>query len=183
MPKKSLFKRFWWIGVLIIVVVVVIICGFILTNNKQEEVTDEEGADVTENDGAYAWVTKLTEIELEAANLALSQGIKIDDPEGDFYVPVEGSVQADGRPDNPTPYPIPFTDLKSLSMGADQENLYIKLEVWGEYPIAAYRLGILLLLTNLALLTPPISRFRLCMSIKGKINGLRNTRPCQGVDC
>jgi len=134
----SIIKRFWWIAVLIIVAIALII-GFVLTFSKKQEKPSDNNDNEGENDeGAYTWATKLSGTELEAAHSALSQGIKIDDPENDFYQFPVGSVQGDGRPDNPDPYPIPFTDLKSLALGADEQNLYVKFEYWGEFPLEAY---------------------------------------------
>lgn len=139
--KKSTFlKRFWWVGLLMIVTSVVIIVFMSNSNNKQgiTPLNDEVNIQENNKNDVYSWATKFSDAELEAANAALSQGIKINDPENDFYHPPIGSVQADGRPDNPNPYPIPFTDLKSLTVGADAQYIYVKLEHWGEFPLQAY---------------------------------------------
>jgi hypothetical protein len=107
--------------------------------NRDNQTNNQSELEKKINEDQYAWVTKMSDTELKQANLAISKGIKIDDPENDFYHPPTGSVQADGRPDNPNPYPIPFTDFKSLMVGADEQFLYVKLEYWGEFPKQAYK--------------------------------------------
>jgi hypothetical protein len=72
--------------------------------------------------------------QLKQADLALSKGIKIDDPQYDFFQFPPNSFQPDGRPDNSDPYPLPWTNLKSLSVGADANYMYVKFEFWGEFP-------------------------------------------------
>src|SRR3989304_3853110 len=39
-----------------------------------------------------------------------------------------------GRPDNPNPYPLPWTDFRSVSVGADQNYIYFEFKFWGKFP-------------------------------------------------
>jgi hypothetical protein len=77
---------------------------------------------------------QFSDAQLQQANLVLSNGIKIDDPENDFYHFPENHFQPDGRPDNPGPYPLPYTDLRSLTVGADQDYFYTNFQFWGQFP-------------------------------------------------
>jgi hypothetical protein len=71
--------------------------------------------------------------ELAAAAVALEAGVTIDDPESDWALISEG-VQPDGRTDNDNPYPLPFTDVKSVTFGADYQYLYLKVEFYDVIP-------------------------------------------------
>lgn len=77
---------------------------------------------------------EFTKAELEKANLALSKGIKIDDPKDDFYIIPEEVIEGDGRPNNYNPYPLGYTDIKSFNMAADEDYLYLKYELWDKFP-------------------------------------------------
>ena len=146
--KKSFLKCFWWVFLIVIIFgigLAVFIYAAINGNIydwKIQALNDKVGAAKDSNEikteDQYYWATKMSDMQLEKANKALLQGIKIDDPQNDFYHPQAGTIQGDGRPDNTDPYPIPFTDLKSFSIGADNENLYVKYEFWGEFPQEAF---------------------------------------------
>jgi hypothetical protein len=75
--------------------------------------------------------------QFTAAEKALAGGIHIEDPQGDFYQFPPGAMEADGRPDNEHPYPLPFTDLRSVSIGADEDYLYVKYQYWDKFPSAS----------------------------------------------
>ena len=135
-PPKSFFKRFWWIFLIILVIIIFI---FIITKNEQNKnnlnqfqkdnnQTDNETMDKGEPPREF------TKEELKLAETALNKGIKIEDPQNDWYRFPNNSIQPDGRPDNPNPYPFEYTDLKSVSLGADEKYLYIKYEFWGVFP-------------------------------------------------
>src|SRR4030042_7190600 len=124
---KRFSKRFWWIWAIlgsgIIILGMIIYSGF------------EDG---TQTDGGHNYQTYMTkdgiqiasgkdgllrpftDTQLAAANLAIANGIKIEDPQYDWYKFPDGSIQTDGRPDNSEPYPLPWTDFRSASIGADQ---------------------------------------------------------------
>jgi hypothetical protein len=118
--KKVLF------GVLLLVVIIAIV--LIITSNKPDsKVINEE----KERKGEPT--KELTPAMEKRAEDALSKGISFDDPENDWYKFPEGSMQWD-KPDNPEPYPLPFTDLKQVKIGADEEYLYVKFIFYGEFP-------------------------------------------------
>jgi len=147
-PKKSLSKRFWWVilvaiflGIGLSILIYAAIDGNIHDREMQalsDKVKTDKNNSETKTEDQYYWASKMSDAQLEKANKALSQGIKIDDPQNDFYHPTAGTIQGDGRPDNTDPYSILFTDLKSFSTGADNENLYFKYEFWGEFPQEAF---------------------------------------------
>jgi len=71
--------------------------------------------------------------ELSAAEAALAAGVTILDPQGDWASVSEG-IQPDGRTDNTHPYPLDFTDVKSVTFGADSQYLYLKVELYDVIP-------------------------------------------------
>jgi hypothetical protein len=78
--------------------------------------------------------TKFTEEELKAAETALAQGVTIADPPNDFYQYPPGCVEGDGRPDNTKPYPLAFTDIKSVTFGADSQYFYLRVDFYDVLP-------------------------------------------------
>lgn len=119
------------LGIGIVILSMVIYSGFEV---KQENITK----DGTQTDGGKDGLTRpFSDTELAAANLAISNGIKIEDPQYDWYRFPVGSIQPDGRPDNSEPYPLPWTDFRSVSIGADQDYIYFKFQFWGEFPLEA----------------------------------------------
>ena len=77
--------------------------------------------------------TRFSADELKAAETALAQGITITDLQNHWALINEG-VQADGRKDNGKPYPIAFTDIKSVTLGADGHYMYLKYEFYDVLP-------------------------------------------------
>lgn len=71
--------------------------------------------------------------QLQKAEEALSTGITIEDPQNDWYLPKEGTMQWD-KPDNSNPYSLGYTDLKSLNIGADEKYLYVKFIFYDVFP-------------------------------------------------
>lgn len=148
--KEPIFKRWWFWLVILILLVIFVVClrGFLKdkraakeqNNNKiieHQKKTEEKPQEKKKNEGDFVAVgeTKTFSAEqLAAANTALNNGIKIDDPQNDWYKVAEGTKQSDGRPDNPNPYPLGWTDLKSLNIGADQNYIYIKFIFWDRFP-------------------------------------------------
>jgi hypothetical protein len=59
--------------------------------------------------------------------------VTIDDPQGD-WAPISEGIQPDGRMDNDNPYPLGFTDVKSVTFGADANYLYLKVELYEVIP-------------------------------------------------
>lgn len=71
---------------------------------------------------------QFSEEDLKKANTALIKGITIADELNDF-VPMTGR-----KLNNSNPYDLPYLDLKSISMGADKDYLYVKYESAGNFP-------------------------------------------------
>jgi hypothetical protein len=74
-----------------------------------------------------------TDKELDKVNTILAKGITITDQAND-WAPIQEGLQPDGRKDNGQPYPISFTDVKSITLSADEQYLYIKTELYGVIP-------------------------------------------------
>jgi hypothetical protein len=74
-----------------------------------------------------------SEEELKTVDEILAKGITINDPQND-WAPINEGIQPDGRKDNGYPYPISFTDVKRVSFGADEQYLYIKIEMYDILP-------------------------------------------------
>jgi hypothetical protein len=120
-------KRFWLL-VLVLAIIILIILVMSAYNGHQQGVDLQKKTDKGDKSQPF------TEKQLEAGNLALQDGIKIDDPQNDYFKFPLHHFQPDGRPDNDNPYPLNYTDLRSLSIGADQDYLYVKFQFWGEFP-------------------------------------------------
>jgi hypothetical protein len=141
---KRFSKRFWWIwavlGIGIVILAVIIYSGF--KDGTQTDGGHNNQTYMTKDgiliDGGKDGLTRpFTDTELTAANLAIANGIKIEDTQYDWYKFPVGSIQPDGRPDNPEPYPLPWTDFRSVSVGVDQNYIYFKFQFWGEFPLGA----------------------------------------------
>lgn len=98
-----------------------------IPENKEEK---KNKGDFTTTGETKSFSTK----QLADANSALESGIKIDDPENDWLKIAKGTTQSDGKEDNPNPYPFGWTDLKSLNVGADENYLYIKFNLYDRFP-------------------------------------------------
>lgn len=149
--KSFFFKRYWWIFVLLLIIIGwLMLKGFSKDHdtsqpdkktyqqeNLEEDIKSEEKKNV--GDFTSTGETKsFTDIQLSAANVALESGIKMDDPENDWLKIAKGTTQSDGKEDNPEPYPLGWTDLKNLNIGADENFLYIKFSFWDRIPDRAF---------------------------------------------
>ena len=130
--------------------VIIILTGafayFLITDHKSNQNKDKkkeewdsnsteltmEGASI--NRGSGEPTKAFTEAQLKAANTALASGVEINDPQNDWVKVPKGTKQPDGRYDNDQPYPLGWTDYRSLSIGADQNYIYFKYRFWGEFP-------------------------------------------------
>lgn len=130
MKKKWLILTTFIIALIIIISIGVLFWIKNSPSNHQSELLEKEKLN---NKGEIP--KKFTSTMLRRANDAFSKGIILNDPENDWYLPPEGTMQWD-KPDNPKPYPLPFTDFKSVSLGADEEYLYVKFNYYGEFPKA-----------------------------------------------
>jgi hypothetical protein len=147
------FKRFWWIILVIIIAAAVLfaIANYMQVLQLKKDVNELknsfkiEGDSSTQNDSKPSDAKEnksekgempeyFSNEELKKAEEAFAKGIKIDDPQNDFYKFPPNSIQPDGRLDNPNSYPLPYTDLKSLVVGADNNYIYFKFEFWGQFP-------------------------------------------------
>ncbi|MDD5189805.1 MAG: hypothetical protein PHE50_02040, partial [Dehalococcoidales bacterium] len=57
-----------------------------------------------------------------------------EDPQGDYFPVPQGTIQGDGRFDNSNPYPLPWTEFRSVTFGADDNYIYFNFQFWGEFP-------------------------------------------------
>lgn len=140
--RKSFLKRFWWLGLAVILAVVVI--GVSIGTKKNGSPDKEKNLNGTTNNDVpvegsgdpnkTGKTLPFTEDQLRVAETALASGIKIEDPKDDFYIYTHYRTTDTYRGNNISPYPMPFTDLKSLSVGADSKYLYLKFEYWGILP-------------------------------------------------
>lgn len=147
------FKRYWWIILAIITIAAIFfaIVNYMQILQLNKEIYDlknsykvedgsstQDGSKSEEDKGNKNEKGEMPEVfssqELKNAEEAFAQGIKIDDPQNDFFKFPLNSVQPDGRLDNPDSYPLAYTDLKSLAVGADKNYIYFKFEFWGKFP-------------------------------------------------
>lgn len=131
--KKPFWRRFWWIwtilGIGIIILALAAIGGYM-----HDQSLPKTSNGIRIDTGKDRLTRGFTDAELAAANLALANGIKIDDPQNDWYKFPPGSVQPDGRPDNSNPYPLGWTEFRSVSVGADENYIYFKFQFWDVFP-------------------------------------------------
>jgi hypothetical protein len=80
----------------------------------------------------YILWMKMGSSQVANAEVALSTGITIDDAEDDFVI--MGSNKEVPNENNPSPYRIPFLDVKSLTLGADAQYLYYKVTFFDLLP-------------------------------------------------
>jgi len=70
--------------------------------------------------------------QLAAMEDALAKGIRIEDKQNDWITMPD--TLPEGEVDNENPYPLPWTDIRSVSFGADDEYIYFKFQFWEELP-------------------------------------------------
>jgi hypothetical protein len=129
---KVILKPALWLSLVMIIALLFIGASCSCDNSNQ---TTENGTETKNEKGEPP--RSFTDEELAAANLALENGIKIEDPENDFFKFPPNHYQPDGRLDNDNPYPLSFTDLRSVTIGADDTYLYVKYQFWGEFPTSS----------------------------------------------
>jgi len=118
------------ISVMIFIILLMIV--FTACSSNQKNATEMQDKYAKNDKGEPT--RSFTSAELQAAEKALQNGVKIDDQQNDFFKIPPGTVQPDGRPDNPNPYPLPWIDFQSVSFGADENYLYVKFQFWGKFP-------------------------------------------------
>jgi hypothetical protein len=106
--------------------------GYKATEEKSQNGTFAVTLEKLWQDAYDAW-KPFSAKELKAAEAALAAGVTITDPAND-WAPISEGTQPDGRMDNGNPYPISFTDVKSMTFGADSQYLYLKVELYDIIP-------------------------------------------------
>lgn len=77
----------------------------------------------------FIWI-KMSPALVNKANAALASGITITDPQNDFL-----SKELLGKEmELDEPYRFPYLDIKSLTVGKDDEYFYYKVVLWGNIP-------------------------------------------------
>lgn len=80
----------------------------------------------------YLVLMRLSSGLQQKAEQAFAGGITILDEQHDF-APM-GTKNGSGKPNNPNGYDLGFNDLRSVSLGADDQYLYIKVTFWDVIP-------------------------------------------------
>lgn len=146
---KATRGKWFWVVLILAVIATLSLAIWIKDHKKvedqnkkefvQQEVVDSTAEKKNEGDFTTIGETKsFTKAQLASANDAIEKGIKIDDPENDWLKVAKGTMQPDGKEDNSEPYPLPWSDIKSLSLGADSGYLYVKFQFWGNFPDKAF---------------------------------------------
>jgi len=150
--KLITLKKYWWIFVIVFTVLVIFVSVVVISNvnhardrekesQKAQEIAAQEQKQLQiEKDNREGRKPPLTSEELAIANTALGAGISIDDGQNDF-AKMSSALQPDGRPDNVNPWPLPYTDLKNVQIGADNNYLYAKYQFYGLFPNDLFRNG------------------------------------------
>jgi hypothetical protein len=137
-PSRLLIPLF----ILIILVFTFIIVRVIYKNNIQKHETGLSINKTGNTDPDLSYLEKdlyariMTPEELKKAELSLATGIIINDGQNDFFQ-LTGELkpdEEDGRYDNFRPYPLPYTDVKNVSVGADNTYIYFKFLFYGNFP-------------------------------------------------
>lgn len=129
--KKSFFHSFWLV---ILIVVILIAGGLIILSNHNNKINQDKENQNADDPYRGSDTKKMTETEVQKANGALASGVSIDDIQNDWYKFPANSIEGDGKPDNTNPYPLPYTDIKNVSFGADSNYIYFKFTYWGKQP-------------------------------------------------
>jgi hypothetical protein len=85
----------------------------------------------------YKFFVYLNPDEIVKAEKALSLGVTIQDDKDDFVIMGTNKEKAndfDKDVNNPSPYRLPFLDVKSVSVGADEKYLYYKITFFEKIP-------------------------------------------------
>jgi hypothetical protein len=138
----SFLKKYWWIFLLVILITFSIFLYLNIREGNLIEKRNEEYAKQqqdlikkNEDEGNRQVEVRMTQEQLDNANTALASGIQIEDKTNDYYKPQAGVIQGDGKPDNSKPYPLGYSDITSVNIGADSQYLYVKVNVNNTIPI------------------------------------------------
>lgn len=139
----KLLKKYWWILLILFLFIISIIIFLTVQNEinrnieiekqiqKQNEIEALKENDKKQNENL---TKKMTSEQLSYANTLLSSGIVIDDDENDFAIPKGEGTDAIGRPDNHSPYPLGWNDIKRITFNSDNNTFYIRYDFYGEIP-------------------------------------------------
>lgn len=84
---------------------------------------------------------KIDQAMLRSAEAAINSGITIEDAQSDL-VSLQGKVEKEtGQKNNPQSYTSPYLDVKTISVGADDNFLYYKVKYWGKIPLNTEKIG------------------------------------------
>lgn len=107
--KKSIWRWFRWV-LLGIIVIIVGLSGYLYCRY-------------------FIWI-KMSPDLIKQAETALANGPTINDPQNDFL-----SKELLGKEmDLDEPYRFPYSDIKSLTLGMDDQYFYYKVNLWGNIP-------------------------------------------------
>lgn len=135
-PKKSFFKRFWWIFVILVILIVPLTktIGRFIHNNPKRPQSEINQIKFPTSDVSSSNQSSLQSKSNANSNIviptALENGIIFNDATGDW-------VATGYATDNPSYYSVDYADLKSIVVANDDQNFYIKILVNGKFPKAA----------------------------------------------
>jgi len=138
LSKKLILIKYWWIWFIIISFVGFIVYSNQANNKKDEEKEKQKQQQMTDqalkNQGYKYVEPTMTKELLIKANLALVNGISVDDAANDFAVPPPDPIGLDGKTDNRNPYKLNWNDIKKVAFAADEENFYVRYNFYGIIP-------------------------------------------------
>ena len=130
MNIKNIFKKITLFHIVILIISIAI--SILVVPHIIEDLFGDKVTIGSSKDGVPT--ERFTSSQLATAQEALKNGITFTDPQNDWYIIAPGTTQPYGRPDNPDTYPLGWTDVKSISIGANGTYLYVKFEFWDEFP-------------------------------------------------
>lgn len=77
---------------------------------------------------------------LASANAALANGITVSDAKDDFVIMGSNKEEQNAK-DNPSPYRLDYLDIKSVSLGADNNYIYYKMTFYNTIPKQAEKVN------------------------------------------
>lgn len=130
------WTRRWWFWLVTVLIIGLGIFGFLAYLGITHDMKQGKTSDIyaQPNDPEQEALV-FSAGELSQAEKALSGGFAIQDGKDDFFIAPEITQQdIDTHYNNPQAYHLPYLDLKSLAIGADEKYLYVKHEFYGDFP-------------------------------------------------
>lgn len=82
----------------------------------------------------YVWM-KMGKSEISKAEAAFAKGIEVTDAQHDFVMMGTNKEEVQSTDtNNASPYDVPYLDIKSAQLGADEQNIYYKVSFYGQFP-------------------------------------------------